>query len=376
MFPGHDADSSLEALPSEDAIPNVTTLRKAATLPASLLTLDTRCSYPPLSSPFSCTTGSLDLSDRSAYSDTPSYGSDYTPNSSLSFSYTPISPVPSPCFPRAEMLHGGCPSRTTQTLRSKVRAAPYTLDGSRKRASTWSSMPRSCAPEPEISHLPSPSTNFSQMSPSTMWMSSQPGTSVPTTQNPQALQQALLPSRFDNNCPPVNQPPRQGKLPISPNGNGIRYLEHYFDFPGPPDLVGHLKEEPSSPPPEDMDSEDPSMIPREQEVRFQNDLYTPRWVRGQGNKREGWCGICKPGRWLVLKNSAFWYDKCFSHGISSATGQAFMAPQEMRRAEGNAHAWEGLCRICGKWVSLVSSKKKRTTWFRHAYKVWHLSLLC
>lgn len=118
-----------------------------------------------------------------------------------------------------------------------------------------------------------------------------------------------------------------------------------------------------------MHPEDPELVPHEQELRFENDLYTPRWVRGHGNKREGWCGICKPGRWLVLKNSAFWYDKSFTHGISAATGQAFEGPRETRRMEGNPDIWEGLCGSCGEWIALVSSKKKGTTWFRHAYKV-------
>lgn len=35
----------------------------------------------------------------------------------------------------------------------------------------------------------------------------------------------------------------------------------------------------------------------------------------------------------------------------------------------NADIWEGLCGRCGEWIPLVSSKKKGTTWFRHAYKV-------
>jgi hypothetical protein len=118
-----------------------------------------------------------------------------------------------------------------------------------------------------------------------------------------------------------------------------------------------------------MNPSDPDLVPHEQELRFDGDLYTPRWVRGHGNKREGWCGICKPGRWLVLKNSAFWYDKSFTHGISAATGSPFQEPQETRRMDGNPDVWEGLCGSCNEWVALVSSKKKGTTWFRHAYKV-------
>ena len=136
-----------------------------------------------------------------------------------------------------------------------------------------------------------------------------------------------------------------------------------------PNLFGPLKEEQSNPPPEDMNPEDPDLMPREQELRFEGDLYTPKWVRGHGNKREGWCGICKPGRWLVLKNSAFWYDKSFSHGVSAATGMSFEGPKKTRRMSGNPDVWEGLCGSCGDWIALISSKKKGTTWFRHAYKV-------
>jgi len=36
--------------------------------------------------------------------------------------------------------------------------------------------------------------------------------------------------------------------------------------------------------------------------------------------------------------------------------------------DGNPDVWEGLCGSCNEWVALVSSKKKGTTWFRHAYK--------
>ena len=143
---------------------------------------------------------------------------------------------------------------------------------------------------------------------------------------------------------------------------------HYGDLAEPPNLFGPLEEDQLCPPPEDMNPDDPDMIPRKQELRFEGDLYTPRYVRGHGNKREGWCGICKPGRWLVLKNSAFWYDKSFSHGISAATGTAFDGPKETRRMNGNPDVWEGLCGSCGDWIALISSKKKGTTWFRHAYK--------
>ncbi len=149
----------------------------------------------------------------------------------------------------------------------------------------------------------------------------------------------------------------------------ISHCEHHFAGSSePPDLFGPLEQAQLSPTPEDMQCEDHD-APRAQELRFKGDLYTPKFVRGHGNKREGWCGICKPGRWLVLKNSAFWYDKSFTHGISAATGTAFEGPTETRRMKGNPDVWEGLCSSCGDWVALISSKKKGTTWFRHAYKV-------
>lgn len=156
---------------------------------------------------------------------------------------------------------------------------------------------------------------------------------------------------------------------LQSNNDNCHSHHLYADLSDPPDLFGCLSEEQSDPPEEDMNPSDPEMVPREQDLRFSGDLYTPKWVRGHGNKREGWCGICKPGRWLVLKNSAYWYDKSFSHGISAATGSPFQEPLDTRRMDGNPDVWEGLCAGCNDWIALVSSKKKGTTWFRHAYKV-------
>lgn len=149
--------------------------------------------------------------------------------------------------------------------------------------------------------------------------------------------------------------------------------QFHHDLADEPDLFGPLSEEQLQPGTEDMYPEDADLEPRSQELRFEGDLYTPKYVRGHGNKREGWCGICKPGRWLVLKNSAYWYDKSFTHGISAATGLPFEGPKETRRMSGNPDVWEGLCGSCDEWIALISSKKKGTTWFRHAYKVSNIA---
>ena len=168
--------------------------------------------------------------------------------------------------------------------------------------------------------------------------------------------------------PAFTPPPECMNILQSSSPHRDLHEHHFAGSACPPDLFGPLSEDQLSPPQEDMDCEEPDK-PRAQELRFEGDMYTPRFVRGHGNKREGWCGICKPGRWLVLKNSAFWYDKSFSHGISAATGAAFEGPRETRRMKGNPDVWEGLCGSCGDWIALISSKKKGTTWFRHAYKV-------
>jgi hypothetical protein len=60
-------------------------------------------------------------------------------------------------------------------------------------------------------------------------------------------------------------------------------------------------------PPMPDEEEGEEAKPRKQTLKFENDMYTPHWVRYQGSKKEGYCDLCKPGRWLQLKTSAYWY---------------------------------------------------------------------
>ncbi|KAJ2497879.1 hypothetical protein GGH96_004757 [Coemansia sp. RSA 1972] len=113
-------------------------------------------------------------------------------------------------------------------------------------------------------------------------------------------------------------------------------------------------------------------LPRRQKVRFGEDLYTPTWVRGQGQQKEGFCDTCTPGKWLQLKNSAFWYHKQFLHGISSVSGRPFIRPVQVRHFD--ADIIEGLCHQCQQWVPIANSKRRNSVlWFRHAHKchVYH-----
>lgn len=104
------------------------------------------------------------------------------------------------------------------------------------------------------------------------------------------------------------------------------------------------------------------------------DLYTPRWVRYTGHRKEGFCESCKPGKWLQLKNSAYWYHKQFFHGISSVTGARFRDPIE-RRVRKNMI--EGLCHQCHQFIPMGRQGKMHprhhqqpsVLWYRHAHKV-------
>ncbi|KAJ3202980.1 hypothetical protein HDU67_000159 [Dinochytrium kinnereticum] len=121
---------------------------------------------------------------------------------------------------------------------------------------------------------------------------------------------------------------------------------------------------------------------RPQKLRFDGDLYTPAWVRLGGHLKEGLCELCpKPGKWLQLKNSAFWYHKQFLHGISSVSGVAFTAPLDLRvvflhnpTSESSTKnpdptlpptqvitvMVEGLCHECNQWHPLMNSKRRCT----------------
>jgi hypothetical protein len=328
-------------------------------------------------------------------SEAPSFTSDYPPRSNRNslMSSTQLSPVASPRMTpqnRSELVRTHSRGRASPSPRPSMRSAPYTIDSTRsKRWSTGSYAPLpSRRPSPFVCHqapesltLHPPRTSSRHSSPTRQ------STQLPLNLgNLQAQQHPFLLSNntgFHRNSvllPSHNFNDHQLDNPSRPLSHGLfRMLQsnadphalhtHYTDLSDPPDLYASLQDDQVQPPSEDMNPSDPDLVPHEQELRFEGDLYTPRWVRGHGNKREGWCGICKPGRWLVLKNSAFWYDKSFTHGISAATGSPFQEPQETRRMDGNPDVWEGLCGSCNEWVALVSSKKKGTTWFRHAYKV-------
>ena len=341
--------------------------------------------------------------DLSSQDDTPSsetpYASDYEAWSNMDLISNPPPLSPAASSPHSnDALKGAGVSRVSP-ISQNVRTSPYSMpqEGARlKRWSTgtWSTaatsmgMRNNPAPDRFSAYAPryNPHHSLPNYLPTYTTGALEP---FPPAQNVLYSQPHVVQSNGSGLFPSAN--PHQFEIPRplpsqGPHGlfrllqsNADRYSgcsSHLADLSDPPDLYSSLQNEPSDPPESDMHPSDPDMVPHEQDLRFSGDLYTPKWVRGHGNKREGWCGLCKPGRWLVLKNSAYWYDKSFTHGVSHATGAAFQGPQETRRTEGNLDVWEGLCGTCGEWVALVSSKKKGTTWFRHAYKVRSPDFLC
>ncbi|OAD79089.1 hypothetical protein PHYBLDRAFT_157154 [Phycomyces blakesleeanus NRRL 1555(-)] len=110
-----------------------------------------------------------------------------------------------------------------------------------------------------------------------------------------------------------------------------------------------------------------SSTPRQQSTRYKGDSYKPEWVRYAGHMKEGYCDLCKPGKWLQLKNSAYWYHKQFLHGISSVSRKPFIEPLKQRR--GVNGMIEGLCHQCYSYVPISSRKRKNhLLWYRHAHK--------
>jgi hypothetical protein len=55
-----------------------------------------------------------------------------------------------------------------------------------------------------------------------------------------------------------------------------------------------------TPPTADFETEDFDLIPRREESMFGGDLFTPGWVRGYGEAKEGYCGRCKVGHWVNI----------------------------------------------------------------------------
>ncbi|GAA6041418.1 hypothetical protein JCM8097_005241 [Rhodosporidiobolus ruineniae] len=174
-------------------------------------------------------------------------------------------------------------------------------------------------------------------------------------------------------------PSTPNQLPVPPPSAGSSRPQTTSSFNDPsypstatsPFAVCHR-----DPPQEDFDNPPPGGMPYEQKLRFEEDQYTPKWVRFEKTNKEGWCALCPGGgKWLQLKNSAFWYHRQFIHGVSSSSGHYFLPPLELRQ-EGDNGRVLGLCHSCAEWHPYQSSSKGGSSssakppsqWFHHAHK--------
>ncbi|GAA6013061.1 hypothetical protein JCM10207_006156 [Rhodosporidiobolus poonsookiae] len=176
-------------------------------------------------------------------------------------------------------------------------------------------------------------------------------------------------------------PPPLASYPQTPDLGTSAASAAVFDDPAYPNeekapwSVCHRR-----PPQEDFDTPPPGGEPYEQKLRFEEDQYTPKWVRFEKTTKEGWCALCPgDGKWLQLKNSAFWYHRQFIHGVSSSSGHYFLPPLELRQ-EGENGKILGLCHTCGEYQPYLASNKAAASstakppdrtpsqWFHHAHK--------
>ena len=143
--------------------------------------------------------------------------------------------------------------------------------------------------------------------------------------------------------------------------SNTRLLQTYSPSPLPHDYHHHHNPNHNThpftaPPAQNLPPSDP-LHPRQQPARFEGDLYTPTYVRGDGPTRAGWCLYCSS--WLTLKDSAYWYHMHFAHGISCATGKHLPGPIRCRATAGAARGVgdaEWLCGGCGRWVLFVTGE--------------------
>jgi hypothetical protein len=293
---------------------------------------------------------------------------------------TTFSPIQSPRQSQADNIRSGSRTRASPITHNNNRMSPYNLESRQKRWSTGTYATTSPPRPPQIRNSSyfgrsplNPHHGLTSISSDHgVTTFAAPGQTLSYSANRTPVQftpsAIFAPNGIFSDATKI---PSQSMFPMLPSHMDRlqNFGRHLSDLVEPPDLWASLRDDPSDPPEADMNPSDPDLKPQQQESRFPGDLYTPRWVRGQGNKREGYCGYCKPGRWLVLKNSGYWYDRLFTHGVCNDTGAPFQAPLETRPTDGNADGWEGLCGGCNEWVNLVSNKKKATSWFRHAKHV-------
>lgn len=111
------------------------------------------------------------------------------------------------------------------------------------------------------------------------------------------------PSSMEHHPPPLLAKPKRKKQKANNTNNGASSTVDFEE-----EMVETNEEDYPDMSARDIEAArtDPEARPRKQKLRFVGDQYTPSWVRYNGQLKEGLCDTCKPGKWLQLKNSAYW----------------------------------------------------------------------
>ncbi|KAK5633831.1 hypothetical protein RRF57_009545 [Xylaria bambusicola] len=99
----------------------------------------------------------------------------------------------------------------------------------------------------------------------------------------------------------------------------------------------------------------------------EGNLYVPQWCRQTKDGLEGWCGLCRPGRWFRFCPNRFKYDRSIKHGISMKTGTSYPEPSRTRWSI--THGIEGLCAQCDSWITLERTPLGDESWLTHSFLV-------
>jgi hypothetical protein len=306
----------------------------------------------------------------------------YASSISAEFPCTPVSTLSSPMYPGHSRSLSSTSLRTTPASAYRpIRPAPYSLDAAqRQRASTGKTMslPNRRMPPPEFSFSPGHMRSVSEQIPSGAYLTDDfaRGDRRSFNQNLEVIRTGLhfIPPSIEmgddqNHTVKTEDSSASAERPvlavIQPR---IQPPLSILSVPRIPPLdLPEQPSRPSSPPPEEL-SPATGVAPSINPVSTY-DAYTPKYKRGTKGQLEGFCGLCKPGRWLNMKNSRYWYDKNYNHGINSKTRKAFDLPVERRFKMGHSVIREGLCGTCNQWIDMDSCRMNWKHWWKHAYKV-------
>ncbi|KAL8885961.1 MAG: hypothetical protein Q9215_006262 [Flavoplaca cf. flavocitrina] len=120
----------------------------------------------------------------------------------------------------------------------------------------------------------------------------------------------------------------------------------------------------------DFEVDDDDLMPRREEPMFEDDIFTPGWVRNYGQRKEGFCGRCTPGTWHNLEDTSYEKDLTYMHGIAS-TGLSLPRPSKIGRNYGSKGIWDAYCDFCCGWRRLGKTDTG-WNWFRHYTKVCYV----